>query len=132
MTKSKTLEKKLTALLRKAERTRKRTLGAIRVLRRIIETTENKDEAYQKTLRQTLREWKSVVRASESEAAALRHLLHLVRQSAQEAANKKAPPPMPTTIRVIVPKGAQISDDEIVKLVLQKLNLNGYAKATQA
>jgi tRNA C32,U32 (ribose-2'-O)-methylase TrmJ len=132
MTKSKTLEKKLTALLREAERTREQTLGAIRVLRRIIETTENKDEAYQKRLRQTLHEWQSVVRASESEAAALRQILHQLRQSAREAANGNAPPPMPTTIRVIVSKNVQISDDEIVKLVLRKLNLNGYAKETQA
>jgi len=46
--------------------------------------------------------------------------------------NAPPPPPIPKTIRVIVPKGVQISDDEIVKLVLQKLNLNGYAKETQA
>ena len=132
MTKSKTLEKKLTVLLRESERTREQTLGAIRFLRRIMETTENKDEAYQKSLRQTLHEWQSVVRASESEAAALRHLLHLLRQSARESANGNAPSPMPTTLRVIVSKGVHISDDEIVKLVLKKLNLNGYAKETQA
>jgi hypothetical protein len=130
MTKRKPLEKKLTDLLWEAERTRTRTLGAIKVLHHIIKTTQNKDESYQKTLRQLLREWQSVVKACESEAAALRGILRMLRQVARENAKDPATPLPPTTIRVIVPKGIQITDDEIVKLILQKLN--GYAKEAKA
>jgi hypothetical protein len=75
-----------------------------------------------------------IVRSCEREEAIIRELLHKVQNEPREGVDSHTPPPLhfPLTIRVIVPKGVQISDDEIVKLVLQKLNLNGYAKEAQA
>jgi hypothetical protein len=79
-----------------------------------------------------LRRLRGIVRSCKSEIAAIKELLRRLRGEKPKAANGNAPSPMPTTLRVIVSKGVHISDDEIVKLVLKKLNLNGYAKETQA
>jgi hypothetical protein len=92
-----------------------------------IEDGERKD-AY----RRQLRRLRGIVRSCKREIAAIKELLGMLRGEKTKEAMGNAPPPIPTTIRLIVPKGAYISDDEIVKLVLQKLNLNGYAKAPQA
>jgi hypothetical protein len=134
MTWEKRFEKKLKACLRYTARTRRLTEKCIEQMRRILDATEN--VAAQEIYRRQINRLQSIVCSCESEEATIRKLLHRMQNEPHEAANGHAPPPppprMPKTIRVIVPKGLQISDDEIVKLVLQKLNLNGYAKETQA
>ena len=130
MTWEKRLEKKLEACLaqaKSAQEIAQRGIDYIRSLLETIEDAERKD-AY----RRMLCRLRGIVRSCKTEIAAIKELLRRLRGEKPKAANGNAPPPTPTTIRVIVPKGVQISDDEIVKLVLQKLNLNGYAKTTQA
>ena len=130
MTGGKRIEKKLEACLQQAESARQIAQRGIDYIRSILETIEDAErkEAY----RRMLRRLRGIVRSCKSEIAAIKELLRMIRGEKTKVANRTAPPPIPKTIRVIVPKGVQISDDEIVKLVLQKLNLNGYAKATQA
>jgi hypothetical protein len=130
MTKEKRLEKKLEACLAQAKSAQEIAQRGIDYIRSLLETIEDAErkEAY----RRLLRRLRGIVRSCKGEIAAIKELLRRLRGEKTKAANGNAPPPMPTTIRVIVPKGVQISDDEIVKLVLQKLNLNGYAKTTQA
>jgi len=132
MTWGKRIEKKLEACLQQAESARQIAQRGIDYIRSILETIEDAErkEAY----RRMLRRLRGIVRSCKSEIAAIKELLSMVRGGKLKTAKSNAPPPppIPKTIRVIVPKGLQISDDEIVKLVLQKLNLNGYAKETQA
>ena len=130
MTKEKRLEKKLEACLAQAKSAQEIAQRGIDYIRSLLETIEDAErkEAY----RRLLRRLRGIVRSCKGEIAAIKELLRRLRGEKTKAANGNAPPPMPTTIRVIVPKGVQISDDEIVKLVLQKLNLNGYAKTPQA
>jgi len=130
MTKEKRLEKKLEACLAQAKSAQEIAQRGIDYIRSLLETIEDAErkEAY----RRMLRHLRGIVRSCKGEIAAIKELLRRLRGEKTKAANGNAPPPMPTTIRVIVPKGVQISDDEIVKLVLQKLNLNGYAKTPQA
>jgi hypothetical protein len=130
MTKEKRLEKKLEACLAQAKSAQEIAQRGIDYIRSLLETIEDAErkEAY----RRMLRRLRGIVRSCKSEIAAIKELLRRLRGEKPKAANGNAPSPMPTTLRVIVSKGVHISDDEIVKLVLKKLNLNGYAKETQA
>jgi hypothetical protein len=130
MTKEKRLEKKLEACLAQAKSAQEIAQREIDYIRSLLETIEDAErkEAY----RRMLRRLRGIVRSCKSEIAAIKELLRRLRGEKPKAANGNAPSPMPTTLRVIVSKGVHISDDEIVKLVLKKLNLNGYAKETQA
>ena len=132
MTWDKRFEKKLKACLRQAQRTRRVAERGIEQIRRLLDETRNM--AAKELYRRQIDNLQSIVRSCEREEATIRQLLHRIQNEPHEAANGHAPPPpsLPTTIRVYVPKGLQISDDEIVKLVLQKLNLNEYAKETKA
>jgi hypothetical protein len=130
MTREKRLEKKLEACLAQAKSAQEIAQRGIDYIRSLLETIEDAErkEAY----RRMLRRLRGIVRSCKSEIAAIKELLRRLRGEKPKAANGNAPSPMPTTLRVIVSKGVHISDDEIVKLVLKKLNLNGYAKETQA
>ena len=130
MTKEKRLERKLEACLAQAKSAQEIAQRGIDYIRSLLETIEDAErkEAY----RRMLRRLRGIVRSCKSEIAAIKELLRRLRGEKPKAANGNAPSPMPTTLRVIVSKGVHISDDEIVKLVLKKLNLNGYAKETQA
>jgi len=136
MTWDKRFEKKLKACLRQAQRTRRVAERGIEQIRRLLDETRNM--AAKELYRRQIDNLQSIVRSCEREEATIRQLLHRIQNEPHEAANGHAPPPpppppsLPTTIRVYVPKGLQISDDEIVKLVLQKLNLNEYAKEAKA
>jgi len=134
MTWDKRFEKKLKACLRQAQRTRRVAERGIEQIRRLLDETRNM--AAKELYRRQIDNLQSIVRSCEREEATIRQLLHRIQNEPHEGANGHAPPPpppsLPTTIRVIVPKGVQISDDEIVKLVLQKLNLNEYAKEAKA
>jgi hypothetical protein len=132
MTWEKRLEKKLEACLAQAKSAQEIAQRGIDYIRSLLEKTEDAErkDAY----RRQLRHLRGIVRSCKSEIAAIKELLSVLRGEKPKVAkgNEPPPPPLPTTIRVFVPKGVKMSDDEIVKLVLQKLNLNGYAKATQA
>jgi hypothetical protein len=130
MTWEKRLEKKLEACLAQAKSAQEIAQRGIDYIRSLLETIEDAErkEAY----RRMLCRLRGIVRSCKSEIAAIKELLRRLRGEKPKAANGNAPSPMPTTLRVIVSKGVHISDDEIVKLVLKKLNLNGYAKETQA
>jgi hypothetical protein len=134
MTGGKRIEKKLKACLRQAQRTRRVAERGIEQIRRLLDETRNM--AAKELYRRQIDNLQSIVRSCEREEATIRQLLHRIQNEPHEAANGHAPPPpppsLPTTIRVYVPKGLQITDDEIVKLVLQKLNLNEYAKEAKA
>jgi hypothetical protein len=134
MTWEKRFERKLKACLRQTERTRRLTEKCIEQIRSLLDVTEGK--VAKEIHRRQIKRLEGIVRSCEREEAAIRQLLRKVQNEPHEGANSHAPPPppprIPTTIRVIVPKGLQITDDEIVKIVLQKLNLNGYAKEAKA
>ena len=132
MTWEKRFEKKLKACLRQTERTRRVAERGIDEIRRLLDETEN--VAAKELYRRQIDQLQGIVRSCEREEATIRQLLHRMQNEPNEAVNNHAPPPaaMPTLVRVIVPKGLQITDDEIVKLVLQKLNLNEYAKEAKA
>jgi hypothetical protein len=134
MTWDKRFEKKLKACLRQAQRTRRVAERGIEQIRRLLDETRNM--AAKELYRRQIDNLQSIVRSCEREEATIRQLLHRIQNEPHEGANGHAPPPpppsLPTTIRVYVPKGLQITDDEIVKLVLQKLNLNEYAKEAKA
>jgi len=127
MTSAKYLEKRLTDCLRQVESTLAVAERLTAHIRRLIAQIEDEDqkEAYRRHLRQL----QSVVLSCESEADALRKLIRKVRGDAPKRPKSLAPPPPPTTIRVFVPKGLQIPDETIKRLVLQ--TLNGYAKETE-
>jgi hypothetical protein len=132
MTWEKRLAKKLETCLQQAESAREIAQSGINNIRSLMETIEEAE--LKDACRRHLRRLRGIVRSCKREIAALKELLSMLQGKKPKCAkgNAPLPPPMPTTIRVYVPKGVQISDDEIGKLVLQKLNLNGYAKATQA
>jgi hypothetical protein len=132
MTWEKRFEKKLKACLRQIERTRRLMEKYIEQIRSTPPATGSMvaKEIYRRQIDQL----QGIMRSCENEEATIRQLLRKMQNEIPEAANGHAPPPprIPTTIRVIVPKGLQITADEIVKIVLQKLNLNGYAKEAKA
>jgi len=132
MTWDKRFEKKLKACLRQTERTRRVAERGIDEIRRLLDETEN--VAAKQLYRRQIDQLQGIVRSCEREEATIRELLHRMQNEPHGGAKGHAPPPasMPTLVRVIVPKGLQITDDEIVKLVLQKLNLNEYAKEAKA
>jgi ABC-type transporter Mla subunit MlaD len=129
MTRAKYLERRLTTCLEYAESTQEIVEKAIAQVRRMLKTIE--DTETKLVYRRQLRELRRILRACKNEAAALVELIHRVRgEVPTQAKDHEPPPPLPTTIRVYVPKGVQIPEDVIKQLVLK--TLNGYAKETDA
>ena len=132
MTWEKRFAGKLKSCLRQTARTRQVAKSGIAQIRRLLDATANPFE--RDFYRRQLERLEGIVRSCEREEAIIRELLHKVQSEPREGVDSHTPPPLhfPLTIRVYVPKGLQLTDEQIKELVLQKLNLNGYAKEAQA
>jgi hypothetical protein len=132
MTKEKRFAGKLKSCLRQTARTRQVAERGIDQIRRLLDATANPFE--RDFYRRQLERLEGIVRSCEREEAIIRELLHKVQNEPREGVDSHTPPHLhfPLTIRVYVPKGLQLTDEQIKELVLQKLNLNGYAKEAQA